>query len=144
MEYHWTPEPYLATQYKYWNPTLDERGRQLQSADAMLEEKRIPEAIALLEKLSATDTDGSTWMTLGNAKYHAGDRKGAAVAYARVPEKSASYKTAVYNLACSYAQLGDKPKALAALKKAIAAGVPKSYALSDSDLASIKSDIAAL
>ena len=25
MEYHWTPEPYLAKDYQYWNPSLDDR-----------------------------------------------------------------------------------------------------------------------
>jgi hypothetical protein len=65
-------------------------------------------------------------------------------AYLRVGEKSASYKVAIYNLACAYALLGDKPKALVAIKKALAVGITKAQAMADSDLAAIKSDLAAL
>jgi transcriptional regulator GlxA family with amidase domain len=32
MEYHWTPEAYLAAAYPYLNPSLDEYGRELQQA----------------------------------------------------------------------------------------------------------------
>jgi hypothetical protein len=39
----------------------------VQSAEAAIEEKRIPEAIAIREKLTG-DTDGSTWVALGNAR----------------------------------------------------------------------------
>ncbi|MGE3767969.1 MAG: DJ-1/PfpI family protein, partial [Kofleriaceae bacterium] len=40
MEYHWTPEPYLATGYAYWNPSVDARGRLMQQAEAAVEEKK--------------------------------------------------------------------------------------------------------
>ena len=33
MEYHWTPEPYLARDYKLLNPSTDEAGRRLQLAE---------------------------------------------------------------------------------------------------------------
>jgi transcriptional regulator GlxA family with amidase domain len=33
MEYHWTPEPYLARGYAYLNPSLDEEGRRRQQAE---------------------------------------------------------------------------------------------------------------
>jgi transcriptional regulator GlxA family with amidase domain len=33
MEYHWTPEPYLAKDYKLLNPSTDEEGRRLQLAE---------------------------------------------------------------------------------------------------------------
>lgn len=141
MEYHWTPEPYLATGYAYWNPSLDDRGRQIQQAEAAVEEKKYGDAIALFEKLAKTDTDGSAWLGLGNARYFARDYRGAINAYARVGEKSASFPTAVYNLACSYALAGDKAKALVAIRKAIVAGISKAQALADSDLSSIKDDI---
>ena len=33
IEYHWTPGAYLATKYPYLNPSTDEQGRTLQTAD---------------------------------------------------------------------------------------------------------------
>lgn len=144
MEYHWTPEPYLAKDYVYWNPSASDRGREVQMAEALIEEKRFKEGIAALEKLAVTDTDGSAWLGLGTARYHLKDYKGAAAAYAKVGATSPSYKIAIYNLACSAALGGDKAKALAAVKKAIAAGISKQEALADSDLVSIKAEIAAL
>src|SRR5436305_11754024 len=33
MEYHWTPEAYLATKYAYLNPSTNEAGRQIQNGD---------------------------------------------------------------------------------------------------------------
>lgn len=144
MEYHWAPEPYLAKDYVYWNPSLSERGRQLQMANALIEEKRLAEGIAALERLALTDTDGSIYYSLGTARYHARDYQGAAAAYAKVGQQSASYKHALYNLACSYALAGDRLQALAAAKRALAAGVSKEQAIADSDLASIKAELAAL
>ena len=46
MEYHWTPEPYLAKAYVYWNPSTDDRGRALQQAEAAVEERHFGDAIA--------------------------------------------------------------------------------------------------
>jgi transcriptional regulator GlxA family with amidase domain len=39
MEYHWTPEPYLAKAYSYLNPSLDEAGRAAQQEKLLAEEK---------------------------------------------------------------------------------------------------------
>jgi tetratricopeptide (TPR) repeat protein len=141
MEYHWTPEPYLAKAYSYWNPSTDERGRTMQAATAALEEKRYPEAIAALRRLTDGDKDGSAWLNLGNALFHSGDRKGSIAAFLRVPAKSPGYMTATYNLACAYALTGRKAEAVAAFKKALAAGAHKDYALTDADLAPIHDEI---
>jgi transcriptional regulator GlxA family with amidase domain len=35
MEYHWTPEPYLAKGYALLNPSADEAGRRLQMAEIL-------------------------------------------------------------------------------------------------------------
>ena len=144
MEYHWTPEPYLATNYAYWNPSTDERGRALQMAQLAVEEKRWPEAIAAYTKLAAADKTGETWLSLGNALFFGGKRAQSIDAYLKVPSGSPSYATAVYNLACAYALEGKKPQAIAAIKKAFAAGIPRSQALADADLRAIHADIAAL
>ncbi len=39
MEYHWTPEAFLATGYPYLNPSTDARGRLVQSGEMQLDEK---------------------------------------------------------------------------------------------------------
>ena len=143
MEYHWTPEPYLARGYAYWNPSTDDRGRAIQAAQAAVEEGRHREAIAAYRALTAGDTTGAAWLGLGDALYHAGDRKAAIAAYTKVKAGSPVYPTAIYNLACAYALEGKKPQALAAIRKAFAAGTARSRALSDPDLTLIHGAIAA-
>ena len=144
MEYHWTPEPYLAKDYAYWNPSTDERGRLLQQADAAADEKRWSEAIAAYKKLATSDPDGSATYALGNALFRSGDRKASIAAYAKVQKASPSYRNAAYNLACAYALEKQADKALVALKEAFAAGISRDMALGDPDLASIKDRIAQL
>jgi putative intracellular protease/amidase len=144
MEYHWTPEPYLAAGYAYWNPSTDEHGRGIQAAELAVESKRWGEAIAAFKKLTATDRKGTAWYGLGNAYFHSGDRKSAADAYQKVAKTSPAYRNAVYNLACAYALDGKKAEALAAIKKALALGIKREMAMADTDLASIKDQIAQL
>lgn len=144
MEYHWTPEPYLAATYAYWNPSTDGRGRARQVADLAIEEKRWRDAIRQLEKLVAGDTSGTSALALGNAYLQAGDRKRAITAYRKVGTSSPVYMTAAYNLACAYALDGNKAQALAAVKRAIGAGARREQALADPDLRAIRDDLAKL
>lgn len=144
MEYHWTPEPYLAASYPYWNPSTDERGRGLQAAALAAHEQRWPEAIAAYRALAAGDRDGLAWVGLGDALFHSGDRKGAIDAYGRVGAGSSAYAKALYNAACAHALLGNKAAALAQVQKALAAGMKREMALADADLASIREEIARL
>lgn len=143
MEYHWTPEPYLAARYSYWNPSTDARGRALQAAEQAVEERRWPEAIAQYRKLAAGDRTGAAWVGLGDALFRSGDHAGAAAAYRRVQPGSPSFVTAHYNLACALARSGKEDAALAAIEKAIAAGASREHALADGDLAAIRDRIAA-
>lgn len=39
MEYHWSPDAFLATGYAYLNPSTDARGRLVQTAEMQYEEK---------------------------------------------------------------------------------------------------------
>lgn len=144
MEYHWTPEPYLAATYAYWNPSTDDRGRALQAARLAVEERRWSEAIAAYTRLAAGDRTGEVQAELGDALFHAGQRTRAIAAYRKVPATSPAYRTAVYNLACAYALEGRRAEAVAAIRRALAAGVPRSQALADADLKAIHADIAAL
>jgi transcriptional regulator GlxA family with amidase domain len=143
MEYHWTPEPYLAIHYAYWNPSTDDRGRAIQAATAAVEEKRMPEAIAAFRKLMAGDRDGLAAVTLGDLLARTNDAAGALDAYGRVPA-SASAKLrakALYNAACLHARAGRSKQALGLVARAFALGFPRDFALADADLASIRADV---
>ncbi len=142
MEYHWTPEPYLAKRYRYWNPSTDRRGRQLQAAELAVDEERWPDAIAAYRKLTAGDRNGAAWMGLGDALFRTGDRAGAAAAYRRVGRASPAWSAARYNLACALARSGQRDAAVAAIEQAIAAGASRLHALADDDLAAIRDRIA--
>lgn len=144
MEYHWTPESYLAGRYAYWNPSTDERGRTLQQAKAAIDEKRPNDAIPQLRTLLQHDADGEAAVLLGNTLMDTHDRKGAIAAYKRVVPSQKSYARATYNLACAYALDGDRTAAKATLTKAFGAGIKRDLASSDPDLVSIKDDIATL
>lgn len=59
MEYHWTPEPYLATRYAYLDPSTDDGGRAMQRADQAVEEQRWAEAIPLYRAVIAMGRGGA-------------------------------------------------------------------------------------
>ena len=134
MEYHWTPEPYLAKSYVYWNPSTDDRGRTLQQAAAALEEHRPAEAIAIYRKASA-------WVELGDALFAQRDYAGALDAFAKVPATAKGHAHAAYDAACALAKLGRTKEALARAKEAIAAGISVDVARGDHDLAAIKDQL---
>ncbi|MEO8704874.1 MAG: DJ-1/PfpI family protein [Kofleriaceae bacterium] len=144
MEYHWSPESYLAKDYVYWNPSTDDRGRAMQAAALALDEKRLPEAIAVYRKLAATDKDGTTWTALGNTLAQSKDYAGAVEAYKHVPATSPVYAKALYNAGCAYALAGNKAAALTYVQKSFAAGMKREYARVDPDLESIRDAIAKL
>lgn len=59
MEYHWTPEPYLAQGYTYLNPSLDAAGRAEQQAEMLADEKDYAGAAKALSALiEAAPADG--------------------------------------------------------------------------------------
>jgi transcriptional regulator GlxA family with amidase domain len=141
MEYRWTPEPYLADRYTYWNPSTDDLGRALQAAAAAAEEKRWPEAIATLRKVTVNDRTGVAWLSLGGVLVRSGDPKGAIETYRKVGPNEPVYRKAVYRLARTYALVGDKASALATLARALRAGVDREQAMADPGLATIKDQI---
>jgi transcriptional regulator GlxA family with amidase domain len=55
MEYHWSPEAYLANSYPLLNPSADERGRTAQLAEIHAEGKNWDSAAAEYQKLIQTD-----------------------------------------------------------------------------------------
>jgi len=59
MEYHWTPEPYLAQGYLHLNPSLDAAGRAEQQAEMLADEKNYAGAVTALRALiEAAPGDG--------------------------------------------------------------------------------------
>jgi len=83
MEYHWSPEPYLAARYPYWNPSTDDRGRALQQAQLAFEEERWPEAVERYRELADGDPSGVTSYNLACAHARSGDADAAVAALAR-------------------------------------------------------------
>ncbi len=57
MEYHWTPEPYLAKDYAWLNPSLDAHGREVQQADLALARRDWAEAAARYQEATRTVPD---------------------------------------------------------------------------------------
>jgi transcriptional regulator GlxA family with amidase domain len=142
MEYHWTPEPYLAKTYAYLNPSLDENGRLVQQAQILEDEGRPKEAIAAYRAiLAGSPDDGFAWYRLGAALQRTGDLPGAVDAARKASRSEAVRGGALYNLACAYALQGKKDDALTALEQAVAAGFrSKGLLETDDDLASIRGE----
>jgi transcriptional regulator GlxA family with amidase domain len=124
MEYHWTPEPYLATGYSYLNPTLDANGRALQQVSLLEGEGRFDEAVpawrAYLEK---NPSEAAAWYHLGVSLHSLKRYDEAAGAGEKSASLSPSIKPdALYLVACARAQQGKKTEAIAALEQSVAAG----------------------
>jgi len=142
MEYHWTPEPYLARAYQYMNPSTDETGRQLQAASMRNEEKNGAEAAkiyrAILEKNPADD---STRNLLAGTLHGMKRFDEAAAAYSRVAQSAKGHQLqmVLYNAACAYAMAGKLDQGVEYLQKAFAAGLKDPNAIDrDPDLAPLK------
>jgi transcriptional regulator GlxA family with amidase domain len=142
MEYHWTPEPYLAKNYTYLNPSLDENGRRVQQAQIFEDEKNYAEAAKAYRAMTAENpNDGFAWYRLGTSLQAGGQLDAAVEASRRAAEFEDVRPNALFNLACAYALQGKADAALNQLETAVAAGFKAKWALNgDPDLASIRSD----
>ncbi|HUD70461.1 MAG TPA: DJ-1/PfpI family protein [Dongiaceae bacterium] len=142
MEYAWSPEATLATQYAYLNPSTDDRGRLAQTAEVNAESGNLPEAEATLRTLLKQDAkDFDTWQTLGDVLRRRNDHAGAGEAFA----KSASGRTGghagylYYQAAVEYAKADRLDDAAGVLNQAFEAGYPRKDAVqTDPDLARLK------
>lgn len=142
MEYHWTPEPYLARAYQYLNPSTDENGRMLQNASMRFEEKNYGEAIALYRKVVADNPDNrSAAIALGNALHGAKQYLEAAQVLSAAANGAEGHNLheALFNAACAYAMAGRLDESVDALLKAERAGFRVLREVdSDPDLAALK------
>jgi transcriptional regulator GlxA family with amidase domain len=142
MEYRWTPEPYLTQRYLLLNPSTDDRGRELQRAEMLEEEKQFPEAVKAYRALSADGADdGYVWLRLATALDGSGDTAGALAAAKRAADSPDVRKDALVDVACLEARAGHRDEALSALEDAVAAGFAAKWRLQgDADLASVRGD----
>jgi putative intracellular protease/amidase len=139
MEYRWTPEPYLAVKYKYWNPSTDERGRALQQAAMASDEKRWGEAIGILRGVVAKrPRDDVAWLHLGYTLGEKGDHVAAIAAYQKVAASGPQRAEVAYLTAREHAARRDEKSAVKYLSRAIAAGFSREHALHDPLLAPLR------
>ena len=142
MEYKWSPESYLSTQYALFNPQLDDRGRSLQQASILMRENNEDGAAKIYKALIADNrADAEAWLNLGRALHAKKRYEEAIAADLEAAKGSAQRGNALYNLACAYALTGQRDKAIEAASKAIEAGYKYKWLYeSDSDLESIRQD----
>ncbi len=145
MEYHWTPEPYLAQGYSYLNPSLDAVGREAERAEILADEKDYAGAAQVFRDLIARTTDdGYLWSRLGYVLHAGGQVDPAIEANLRAVRASGPSSVragALYDLACLYTQKGRTDDALRALEQAIGAGFDNRRSLmNDPELEALRSD----
>jgi putative intracellular protease/amidase len=123
MEYHWSPESYLARNYQYLNPSTDDRGRALQLGEMHGEAKRWAEAAAVYTELTrANAADAEAWYLLGEVQSETKDYRKAIAAYEKASTSETYRRWALAQTARAYALLNDRAAAIAALDKAVEAG----------------------
>jgi transcriptional regulator GlxA family with amidase domain len=142
MEYHWTPEPYLAQNYPQLDPRLDARGRAAQQASFLEDEGNWQEAAKAWRALVAQDAkDGFAWDRLAVALAQSGDIAGAIDAGTHAAEIAEGRAGALVNLACIYARAGRRDDALRALELAVGEGFSARWRLeNDRDFDPLRSD----
>jgi putative intracellular protease/amidase len=142
MEYHWTPEAYLAASYPYLNPSLDEHGRALQQAEIYEDAKDWTEAEKAYRALTEKrPRDAWAWYGLGNVLQAKGEWDAAIAASERAASFDNVRPDALFNVACGYARKGNKDEAFSSLELAVKAGFKKKWRLeSAADLAALRED----
>jgi len=144
MEYRWTPEPYLAKQYAYLNPSTDDRGRLMQTGDVQFEHKSYAAAEAAYRALLEQDPqDRDAWASLGYALRAQDDHLGAARALSRALQGSdADHGGRVHrDAAAEYALAKHADEAIEMLEQAFAAGFADKAAVDrDPEFASLRLD----
>lgn len=109
-------------------------------ADALFTAQKWNEAAPAYEALTKTDpNNGRFWYRLGYSLHSMGKYQEAARAFQRSVEIG-NNPLVMYNLACSYARLGDKDKAFEWLNKSLNLGFVAPQLSSDPDLDGLHSD----
>ncbi|HYK00137.1 MAG TPA: DJ-1/PfpI family protein [Thermoanaerobaculia bacterium] len=142
MEYAWSPQSYTATKYPQLNPRLDEHGRKFQQASIAIQGGDDEGAITIYRSMiAANPNDAEAWLQLGRQLHQLERYPEAVVAHAEAAKGEAQRPTALFNLSCAYALIGEREKAIDAASKAFEAGFrTKYYFENDADLASVRDD----
>jgi putative intracellular protease/amidase len=145
MEYHWTPEAYLATKYVYLNPSTNEAGRQLQNGDMQFGAKNYAEAERIYRAVLKDDPKNTdAWYDLAVTLRETKDHAGAAQAFMTAASSTRDQHQAAriyYNAATEYARADKNEDALQTLRKAFDAGYPDRDSVSkDPNFAKLKDD----
>jgi putative intracellular protease/amidase len=144
MEYHWTPEAYLSVNYQYFNPSTDDRGRALQTAELRREERNWSEAARIYRELLVGDaSDKSLWFIFGKMLHEVNDHEAAADAFLRAAEgwQGEMAQVAYYRAACEYADTDRPDRAFEQLRNAVARGYDANSLRQDPALAKLRDDV---
>jgi putative intracellular protease/amidase len=144
MEYHWSPDAFLATGYAYMNPSTDARGRLVQSAEMLYDEKSYAEAEKAFRAVLRDDPSSrDAWSGVGAALRAQKKHAAAAEAIARSVEGSTDRHAGyvLYDAAAQYALAGRNDDALETLRRAFGAGYPRRDAIEkDPEFAALRTD----
>lgn len=142
MEYAWSPEPYLSSEYRLLNPRVDDNGRAMQRADIDYATGEWHQAVDGYSALLDTDVESASLLQrLGHAMMSEGQYKDSIAIHERLVKLDPDNSTAHYNIACAHAKLGEINKALLSLEQAINLGFIRADLLrSDPDLDPIRND----
>lgn len=113
----------------------------LQEADALFGSQKWADAARAYEAITKAEAaNGRAWYRLGVALHNLGRYQQAVEAYQKALGIN-QIPVGMYNLACSYARMGEKEKAFEWLTKALKAGFAQVALLkTDADLASLRDD----
>ncbi len=115
----------------------------MQQANVLFQAQKWAEAAQAYEAVVKDESDNpQAWYRLGLSRHSLGKFESAIEAFQKcVALKGNNQAFALYNIACGYARLNEKDKAIEWLKRAIDAGFPGGRGIStDNDLASLHND----
>jgi putative intracellular protease/amidase len=144
MEYHWTPEAYLATKYAYMNPSTDDHGRMLQMAEIHFDQKDFTTAAKTVRTLLAEDPHyADAWFYLAAILRESGEHADAASAFANAGADPHARNAGqlFFSSAREYAKAGRDDDAVMMLQKAFGAGFKDRNAIKNTpELAKLQDD----
>jgi putative intracellular protease/amidase len=144
MEYAWSPEASLATEYSYLNPSTDERGRLAQTGDMQYGAKNFAAAEQTFRAvLEGNEGDRGAWSALAGTLAVQKKHGEAAEAYLKSVDgpKGPHEGWVYYQAALEFARAGRKDDAVTALENASKAGFSiRTRVASEPDLAPVAAD----
>lgn len=147
MEYHWTPEAYLATRYAYLNPSTTDEGRQVQTAEIARDSKDLAGAAKILRAVVDRQPDNrDAWYTLAETLRDSENHVGAAEAFAKAGEdlKVNGAVGALVDAAREYAKADRNDEAIALLQRAFANGYKRENVKKDPAFAKLQTRVTSI